>query len=48
MKTSKLLGLAGALTKSRKARIAIVGIELAIMIYAYYKVNKSNEVPKIE
>jgi len=48
MKVSKVLGLAGALTKSQKARIAIVGIELAIMIYAYYKTKHTSDTPRIE
>jgi len=48
MKTSKILGFAGTLTRSRKARMLLVGAELAIMIYAYYKTKKTNENPKIE
>lgn len=48
MKTSKILGLAGTLTKSRKARIALVGLELAIMLYAYYKVKNTDETARIE
>jgi len=48
MKTSKILGLAGTLTKSRKVRIAIVGIELAIMVYAYYITKNTNDTPRLE
>lgn len=48
MKTSKLLGFAGALTKNQKVRIAIVGLELAIMVYAYYKTKHTSDTPKLK
>lgn len=33
---TKVLGLTSALTKSKKAKIAILGIEIAILAYALY------------
>lgn len=48
MKTSKILGFVGALTKNRKARIALVVVELGIMLYAYYKAEHTPEKPAIE
>lgn len=48
MKTSKVLGLLGTLTNNRKARIALVVVELGIMLYAYYKAEHTSEDPAIE
>lgn len=48
MKTSKILGFIGTLTKNRKARIALVVVELGIMLYAYYKAEHTPENPVIE
>lgn len=48
MKTSKILGFLGTLTKNRKARIALVVVELGIMLYAYYKAEHQEEKPAIE
>lgn len=31
---TKVLGLTGALTKSKKAKLAILGLEMAILVYA--------------
>ena len=34
---TKALGLTSALTKSKKAKLAILGIEMAILAYALFK-----------
>ncbi len=34
---TKVLGLTGALTRSKKAKITILGIEMAILAYALYQ-----------
>lgn len=40
---TKVLGLTSALTKSKKAKIAILGIEIAILTYALYQQKKEKE-----
>ncbi|WP_179009122.1 hypothetical protein [Winogradskyella forsetii] len=34
---TKVLGLTSALTKSKKAKLAILGLEMAILAYALYQ-----------
>lgn len=48
MVSSKIIGLIGGLTTNRKARIALVVVQLGIMLYAYYTREEANEEPVIE
>lgn len=40
---TKILGLSTVFTKSKKAKIAILGIEMAILAYALYNQNQENK-----
>lgn len=43
MKTTKLVGLANLLIKSRRIRIALVAVELGVLLYAYKKSGQARE-----
>jgi hypothetical protein len=45
---TKILGLSAALTKNRKASMALIALELAIMAGAYYKSRKKEKREAIE
>ncbi|WP_160289465.1 hypothetical protein [Psychroserpens mesophilus] len=40
---TKVLGLTSALTKSKKAKIAILGIEMVILGYALFQQKQENK-----
>ena len=44
---TKVLGLTGALTGSKKAKLAILGIEMAILGYALYKQNQEKKAKRL-
>ncbi|WP_178987308.1 hypothetical protein [Winogradskyella schleiferi] len=40
---TKVLGLTSALTKSKKAKLVILGIEMAILAYALYQQKEESQ-----
>ncbi|MGS2727459.1 hypothetical protein ACU8DI_12685 [Psychroserpens sp. BH13MA-6] len=46
MIATKVLGITSALTKSKKAKLAILGLEMAVLVYAIAKQKAQNKAPK--
>ncbi|MUU79278.1 hypothetical protein [Winogradskyella endarachnes] len=45
---TKVLGLTSAFTKSKKAKIAILGLEMAVLGYALYQKKRQNKNKRIK
>lgn len=45
---TKVLGLTGFLTKSKKAKLAILGIEMAILAYALLRQNQEKKTKRLK
>ena len=45
---TKVLGLTGALTKSKKAKLAILGIEMVIIAYALFHQKREKKIKRLK
>ncbi|MBR9914918.1 MAG: hypothetical protein GYB32_08840 [Algicola sp.] len=46
MIATKVLGITSALTKSKKAKLAILGLEMAVLVYAIARQKAQNKATK--